>query len=268
MTRGYNKPMISKDSKDFIGSIERCMEVIRAFDANDVEMAPADVAAKTGLTRATARRILLTLTTLGYVASDGKWFRLSPKILDLGFSYLTSMQIGQVIQPVINAASRKVGETCALSVLQEDDIVSIAHSSFDRFDQVTFYPGTHLPACVSAAGRVILAHHKSERLDTYLRNLKLKRYTSNTITTKAYLRKELEKIRQQGYARVDGELEVGLYTLAAPIFNDEKTPVAAVTFGGNVARINDRNIEKEFLPELFGVAKRIGQLLPDKHPIF
>ena len=115
---------------------------------------------------------------------------------------------------------------------------------------------------------MILAHHKSERLDTYLRNLKLKRYTSNTITTKAHLRKELEKIRQQGYARVDGELEVGLYTLAAPIFNDEKTPVAAVTFGGNVARINDRNIEKEFLPELFGVAKRIGQLLPDKHPIF
>ena len=91
--------MIAKNSKDFIGSIERCMEGIKAFDADDIEMAPADVAAKTGLIRATARRILLTLTALGYVASDGKWFRLSPKILDLGFSYLTSMHIGQVIQP-------------------------------------------------------------------------------------------------------------------------------------------------------------------------
>lgn len=244
------------------------MRVITAFDADDVEMAPADVAAKTGLTRATARRILLTLTTLGYVASDGKWFRLSPKILDLGFSYLTSMQVGQVIQPIINAASKKVGETCVLSVLQEDDIVSIAHSSFDRFDQVTFYPGTHLPACVSAAGRVILAHEETEKPDTYLRNVKLKRYTPNTITNKANLRKELEKIRRQGYACVDGELETGLYTIAAPIFNDEKTPIAAVSFGGNVARINDGNIEKQYLPELFNVAQSIGKLLPDKHSIF
>lgn len=260
--------MISKDSKDFIGSIERCMKVIRAFDAEDVEMSPADVAAKTGLTRATARRILLTLTTLGYAASDGKWFRLSPKILDLGFSYLTSMQIGQVIQPIINAASKKVGETCVLSVLQEDEIVSIAHSSFDRFDHVTFYPGTHLPAFVSAAGRVILAHQETEKLDTYFRNVKLKRFTPGTITNKANLRKELKKTRQQGYARVDGELELGLYTVSAPIFNDEKTPVAAVSFGGNVARINDRNIEKKYLPELFRVAQRIGKLLPDKHSIF
>lgn len=260
--------MLSKDSKDFIGSIERCMKVIRAFDADDVEMSSADVAAKTGLTRATARRILLTLATLGYVANDGRRFRLSPKILDLGFSYLASMQIGQVIQPIINAASKKVGETCVLSVLQEDEIVSIAHSSFDRFDQVTFYPGTHLPAFVLAAGRVILAHHKTEKVDSYLRNAKLKRFTPNTITSKENLRKELEKIRRQGYARVDGELEIGLYTIAAPVFNDEKTPVAAVSFGGNVARINDRNIEKKYLPELFRVAQKIGQLLPDKHSIF
>ena len=105
--------MLSKDSKDFIGSIERCMDVIRAFDADDVEMAPADVAAKNRPSPGQPpRRILLTLATLGYVATDGKWFRLSPKILDLGFSYLTSMQIGQVIQPIINASSKTVGETC------------------------------------------------------------------------------------------------------------------------------------------------------------
>lgn len=244
------------------------MKVIRAFDAEDVEMSPADVAAKTGLTRATARRILLTLTALGYVASDGKWFRLSPKILDLGFSYLTSMQISQLIQPMINAASKKVAETCVVSVMEGEDIISIAHSSFDRFAQVTFYPGTHIPACVSAGGRVILAYQNAEKLDTYIKNVKLKRYTPNTITTKANLRKELEKIKQQGYARVDGELELGLYTLAAPIFNDEKIPIAAVTFGGNVARINDQNIEKKYLPDLFSIAKKIGQMLPDSHSLF
>ena len=260
--------MISKDSKDFIGSIERCMKVISAFDADDVGMSPANVAAKTGLTRATARRILLTLATLGYVASDGKWFRLSPKILDLGFSYLTSMQVSQVIQPVINGASKKVGETCAISVVEGEDIVSIAHSSFDRFAQVTFYPGTHMPVCASAAGRAILAHRHAEKIDVFLKNVKLKRHTPNTMTSKANLRKELEKIKRQGYARVDGELEIGLYTVAAPVFNDAEIPIAAVTFGGNVARINDQNIEKKFLPELFNIAKRIGQLLPNKHSIF
>ena len=230
-------------------------------------MSPADVAAKTGLTRATARRILLTLASLGYVASDGKWFRLSPKMLDLGFSYLASMQVGEVVQPIINAASKKVGETCAISVMDGQDIISIAHSSFDRFDQVTFYPGTHMPACVSAAGRAMLAHQNTEKLDAYLMNVKLKRYTPSSITARVDLIRELEKTRRLGYARVDGELEVGLYTVAAPIFNDERIPVAAVTFGGNVARINDKNIEKKYLPELFNVATRISQLLPNKHSI-
>ena len=259
--------MISTDSKDFIGSIARCMKVITAFDAEDVEMSPADVAAKTGLTRATARRILLTLTALGYVASDGKWFRLSPKMLDLGFAYLASMQIGEVVQPIINAASKKVGETCAISVLEGEDIVSIAHSSFDRFDQVTFYPGTHMPACTSAAGRVMLAHQNTERLDAYLRNVRFKRHTPNTITSRTDLINELDQVKRQGYARVDGELEVGLYTLAAPVFNTDKLPIAAVTFGGNVARINDGNIETKYLPELFKVATRLSRLLPNRHSI-
>ena len=259
--------MISTDSKDFIGAIARCMKVITAFDADDVEMSSADVAAKTGLTRATARRILLTLTSLGYVASDGKWFRLSPKTLDLGFSYLASMRIGEVIQPVINAASKKVGETCAISVLEGEDIVSIAHSSFDRFDQVTFYPGTHMPACISAAGRVMLAHQDTDKLNAYLKNIRLKRYTPDTITTRTDLIKELEQAKRQGYARVDGELEVGLYTVAAPILNDENVPIAAVTFGGNVARMNDGNVD-DYLPELLDLAQRISQLLPGKHSIF
>ncbi len=259
--------MISTDSKDFIGSIARCMKVVTAFDAEDVEMSPADVAAKTGLTRATARRILLTLTALGYVASDGKWFRLSPKMLDLGFAYLASMQIGEVIQPIINAASKKVGETCAISVLEGEDIVSIAHSSFDRFDRVTFYPGTHMPACTSAAGRVLLAHQNREKLDAYLSNVRLKRHTPNTITSRTDLIDELEQAKRRGYARVDGELEVGLYTVAAPIVTDEKVPIAAVTFGGNVARINDGNIETKYLPELFKVAARLSRLLPNRHSI-
>ena len=115
---------------------------------------------------------------------------------------------------------------------------------------------------------MILAHEETEKLDTYFKNIKLKRYTPSTITSKAKLRTELEKIRRQGYARVDGELEIGLYTISAPIFNDDKIPIAALSFGGNVARINDRNIEKKYLPELFSVAQTIGKLLPGKHSIF
>ncbi|NKB39378.1 MAG: helix-turn-helix domain-containing protein [Gammaproteobacteria bacterium] len=259
--------MISEDSKDFITSIARCMDVIRAFDSENAEMTPADVAAKTNLTRATARRILLTLNTLGYVASDGKWFRLSPKILDLGFSYLTSMKVGQVIQPIINTAGNKVGETCAISVIEGTDSISVALSAIDRYDRVSYFPGTRFPAYVSAAGRAIMAEYDAEKIDSLLKQTKLQRFTEKTITSKPLLKKELDKIKQQGFACVDSELEIGLFTLAVPVRNDLDKVVAAVTFGGNVARINNKNIKKKFLPDLQKVAREIGQLLPDRHHI-
>ena len=260
--------MITEDSKDFIRSIARCMDVIKAFDAENVEMSPADVATRTNLTRATARRILLTLAALGYVVSDGKWFRLAPRILDLGYSYLSAMQVSQVIQPIINKAGKKAGETCVMSVMDGLDVISIAHSLIDRYDRVSFYPGTHMPAFVSAAGRVTLANQTEEYVDAYFAEVKMKCFTPSTITTKAVLKKELDHVRQQGYASVDGELEQGLYTVAVPIYTDTKIPVAAVSFGGNVARINDSNIEKKYLPELFKVAERIGRLLPNNHSFF
>ena len=259
--------MLTEDSKDFITSIARCMDVIRAFDSENAEMTPADVAVKTNLTRATARRILLTLNTLGYVASDGKWFRLSPKILDLGFSYLTSMKVGQVIQPIINAAGNKVGETCAISVIEGTDAISIALSAIDRYDRVSYFPGTRLPAWVSAGGRVIMAELEAEKIDEILKQTKLQRYTDNSIASKTLLKKEIAKIKQQGFACVDSEYEIGLFTLAVPVRNDLNKVVAAATFGGNVARINSKNIKRKFLPELQNVASQIGQLLPDRHHI-
>ncbi len=259
--------MITEESKDFITSIARCMDVIRAFDNENAEMTPADVAAKTSLTRATARRILLTLSTLGYVATDGKWFRLSPKILDLGFSYLTSMKVGQVIQPIINAAGNKAGETCAISVIEGSDAISIALSAIDRYDRVSYFPGTRLPAHISAAGRVLMAEYESGKIDEILKQTKLKSYTDKTITSKPLLKQELARIKQQGFSSVESELEIGLFTLAVPVRNDLNKVVAAATFGGNVARINKKNIKKKFLPELEKVARQIGPLLPDRHHI-
>ncbi len=259
--------MITEESKDFITSIARCIDVIRAFDNENAEMTPADIAAKTNLTRATARRILLTLNTLGYTASDGKWFRLTPKILDLGFSYLSSMKVGQVIQPIINKAGNKVGETCAISVIEGFDAISIALSAIDRYDRVSYFPGTRFPVHVSAGGRAILAEYEQDKVDEILKNSKLKSYTDKTITSKTMLKKELTKIKQQGFASVDSELEIGLFTLAVPVRNDLDKVVAAVTFGGNVARINSKNIKKKFLSELQKVAGEIGQLLPDRHHI-
>ena len=241
--------------------------MIRAFDNDNAEMTPAAVAAKTKLTRATARRILLTLEALGYVASDGKWFRLSPKILDLSFFYLASMQVDQVIQPLVNEASKKVNEACAVSVLEGHDIISIAQSVIDRFDRVPFHPGTRMPAFVSAAGRVMLADLPEKELNEFFREARLERRTPDTITVKAELRKELEKIRRQGFATVDGELEVGMFTVAAPVCNDARQAIAAVSFGGNAARINASNVEEKYLPGLLLAAREISRLLPHRNRI-
>lgn len=260
--------MITKDSKDFITSIARCMDVIKTFDAENMEQTPADIAAKTGLTRATARRILLTLNALGYVASDGKWFRLSPRILDLSFSYFTSMQVDNVLQPIINTASKKVGETCVISVIDGPDVISVVHSLFDRYAQVTFNPGTHIPIYASAAGKVMLAFLSDEEIEKYLGEVKFRKFTRHTISSKSALKKELVNIKEAGYASVNGELEEGLYTVAAPVFNDSNIPIAAVSFGGNIARINEDNVKKKYLPELEKVAMEIAQLMPHKHSIF
>lgn len=248
-------------SKDFITSIARGLEVIKCFDEQATFLTPAQVAAKTRLSRATSRRVLLTLTSLGYVSTDGKHYRLSPKVLDLCHAYLASTHVGDIIQPVIERAGREVEETCCVAVREDDDIVFIARRSSGQFDRLSIELGTRIPAHATAIGRAILSREPDDDRERYLSRAKLQAFTEDTITDKNVLRDTILLARSRGYAIVEGELSVGMCSVAVPILDRTGKVFGAVNFGGNSARINSGNVETRFVPALVRAATDIGRLI-------
>ncbi len=256
--------MAKKNSKNFITAIARGIDVIRSFDAEASSMTAADVAARTGLSRATARRVLLTLTELGYVHTDGKWFGLSAKVLDLGFAFLSSMHVADTIEPILERASKAARETCALTVLEGHDALVVAASIADRVDRLTPEPGERFPAHLSSTGRLLLAQLNDDELKEYFDTVQLDRPTTKSIASKNALRAELEAIRGKGYAIVDQEFDVGLFSIGMLVPTDGANAFAGVSFIGNVARINRSNAVKTFLPILQKAGKELRKLLPQR----
>ncbi|MEO8095990.1 MAG: IclR family transcriptional regulator C-terminal domain-containing protein [Pseudolysinimonas sp.] len=209
--------MPEPDGSTYVQSLARGLAVIRAFGAETPRQSLSDVARATGMTRATARRFLLTLETEGYVRShDGK-FELTPRVLDLGFSYLSSLSLPEVAQPHLEALSRAVGESTSLAVLDDRDVVYVARVPTRRIMSVAITIGTRFPASVTSMGRVLLASLSPAALDTYFDGFTATAYTPRTIVTESGLRQELDRVRSQGWALVDGELEHGIRSLAAPV---------------------------------------------------
>ena len=209
-------PAAARNS-EFVQSLERGLAVIRAFDADSPELTLSDVARLTGLTRAAARRFLLTLADLGYVRTDGRLFALRPRVLELGYSYLSSLGLPEVALPHMDSLVAQVHESSSLSVLDGAEIVYVARVPTRRIMTVAITVGTRFPAYATSMGRVLLAGLDADALDAYLRGLQLRELTPKTITQPARLRIALNRVRNQGYAMVDQELEVGLRSIAVPV---------------------------------------------------
>ncbi|MEO8527773.1 MAG: IclR family transcriptional regulator C-terminal domain-containing protein [Pseudolysinimonas sp.] len=219
--------MPEPDGSSYVQSLARGLAVIRAFGAETPRQTLSDVARATGMTRATARRFLLTLETEGYVRShDGK-FELTPRVLDLGFSYLSSLSLPEIAQPHLEALSRAVGESTSTAVLDGRDVVYVARVPTRRIMSVAITIGTRFPASVTSMGRVLLASFDAAALDTYFEGFTAERFTERTITDPAELRAELDRVAAQGWSLVDGELELGLRALAVPVSRGA-TVVAAI----------------------------------------
>src|SRR3954469_18910081 len=178
----------------FVQSLERGLAVIRAFDEHNVELTLSDVARATGLARAAARRFLLTLADLGYVRTDGRWFALSPRILDLGYAYLSSLSLPEVAEPHLERLVAEVHESASVAVLDGEDVVYVARVATSRIMRVTINIGTRFPAYCASMGRVLLAWMPPDELDAYLGRVELRRLTPKTVTSPAVLRAELDKI--------------------------------------------------------------------------
>jgi IclR family pca regulon transcriptional regulator len=240
-----------------VQSLERGLAVIKAFHADAAELTLSDVARATGLTRAAARRFLLTLADLGYVRTDGKYFSLTARVLELGYSYLSSMTLPEVAQPHLERLSAQVHESSSVSVLQGTEIVYVARVAVSRIMTVSINVGTRFPAHATSMGHVLLAGMSAAELDAYLVTADLDRLTEHTITAPEQLRAELAKVAEQGWAMVDQELEEGLRSVAAPIRDRRGNVVAAVNLSTHASRTSAETVRTELVPPLLEAAGAI-----------
>ncbi|MBV9381489.1 MAG: IclR family transcriptional regulator [Streptosporangiaceae bacterium] len=242
---------------DYVQSLERGLLVIRAFDADHPRLSLSEVAARTGLSRAAARRFLHTLVHLGYMRSDGSKFSLRPKILELGYAYLSSLTLPEVAMPHLEELVAQVHESSSVCELDGDDVVYIARVPTKRIMTVTISVGTRFPAYATSMGRVLLAAQPGEWLEEYLASTSLRGLTGHTITNPAALRSELRKIRARGWALVDQELEEGLRSLAAPIRDADGRVIAAINVSTHAGRRTLDGIVEDLLQPLLATASRI-----------
>jgi IclR family pca regulon transcriptional regulator len=244
-------------SNDFVQSLERGLAVIRAFGPDRTRLTLSEVAREAGLTRAAARRFLLTLVELGYVRSDGREFSLRPRVLELGYAYLSAMSLPDIAYPHVQELVDTVRESSSVAVLDGDEIVDIARVPAKRIMTVAVPVGTRFRAHASSKGRVLLANLPEPELEEYLATVHLDQLTNKTLTDPDRLRVVLAEVREQGYAIVDQEVEEGIRSVAAPLRDASGATIAAINVSAYASRASVEAVRDEFLPSLLGTAKQI-----------
>jgi IclR family pca regulon transcriptional regulator len=244
---------------DFVQSLARGLSVITAFSRERPSMTLTEVAQATGLTRAAARRFLLTLHRLGYVYVNEREFSLSPRTLELGYAYLSTTPFWELATPHMEALVDKLHESCSVSVLDGEEVVYVARVPTKRIMTIALAVGSRLPAYATSMGRVLLAALPPDELDSYLKRVTLKPLSPRTITNRDTLREILDEVRQQGWALVDQELEQGVRSVAAPLRNGTGKAIGAINVSAHAARTTLDQLRREFLPELLATAGAISR---------
>lgn len=246
---------------DCVGSVVHAFTVLHAFDLDHREMTLSEVAERIDMTRAGARRYLLTLIYLGYVAQDGRLFRLTPKVLDLGFSYLSTLSVVDIAQPHLNRIARETNETTAIAVLDNKEVVHLARARVQRELAPVVTIGRRFSALYNSTGRVLIAHMPEAAITDFIDSSDLTGPTPHSITSKPKLLAELRRIREQGYAIVDQESEPGLRSIAVPIYDRRKAVVAALNVITSVAAVPSDELISRILPVLTATAAEISSAL-------
>jgi IclR family transcriptional regulator, pca regulon regulatory protein len=244
-------------SSDFVQSLDRGLAVIRAFGPDRDRLSLSDVARATGLTRAAARRFLLTLVSLGYVRSDGRMFSLRPRVLELGYAYLSGLTLPEVAGPHMEELVARLHESSSISVLDGQQIVYVVRVPTKRIMTVAISVGTRFPAAATSMGRVLLAELPAEERQRFLAEVELERYTSKTVTDRDRLREIITEVGRQGYAIVDQELEEGLRSVAVPIRGAPDVGTAAMNVSTHASRVSMTALRSEMLPALQYAAAQI-----------
>ncbi|MEV4778658.1 IclR family transcriptional regulator domain-containing protein [Burkholderia sp. LMU1-1-1.1] len=246
----------------FMTSLARGLAVVQAFSDSRKPQTIANISQKTGIPRAAVRRCLHTLRELGYVDAELNNFSLRPKVLTLGYSYLSSTPLTVSAQPYLNDISRTLNESSSMAVLEDGEVLYVARASTSRVMSVALNTGSRLPAYCTSLGRVMLAHLPPAELEQYLAKTKLRAMTENTVVNQKRLREILADVRRDGYAINDEELELGLRSIAVPVRGASGQVLAALNVGAQAARVSVKQLEKEFLPVLLRGAQELAILLP------
>lgn len=249
------------ESPNHVQSLQRGLAVIRVFDAEHAALTLSQVAARAGLARAVARRLLMTLEYLGYATRQGRLFSLTPRVLELGFSYLSSLTVARLAQPFMEQVAHAIDESCSLAVLDAYDIVYVQRVAVRKVMSITLGIGARLPAFCTSMGRVLLAGLGEDALERWLRGLRPQARTRFTLTDKAQLRTALERARAQGYIYVEQELQEGLCSLAVPVRDDRGNTIAALNAGMPFRGGARSHAVKKVLPVLRAGARNIERSL-------
>lgn len=245
----------------FSESLARGLLVIRAFDASASLLRPTDVAKRTGLNRAAARRYMLTLRELGYLGSDDDRFYLRPKVLDLGFAYISSMQIDRLVQPFLNELAARTHESSSFAVLENDEVLFVARSSGEKILQISVSIGGRVPAYATSLGHALLSGLSEEAFEVYLKAMRSGQFGKSPISARD-LKAAIEKVRKQGWALASNILTSGIAAIAAPIRYPDGTVMGAI----NVANYGSGNPKplKEHIPLLLEAAANLERTLQSR----
>ena len=246
---------------DFVTALARGLSVIRAFGPDRSHMSLADIAKRVNLPRATVRRSLITLETLGYIESDGRQFALGPKVLALGNSYLSSSPLPRAAQPLLERFAESSGEACWAAILDDDEVLLVAGAKKNRLLSAGLSVGSRMPAFCTALGRVLLAGLPDEKIDAYLARVAPRTYTSRTVTDPSFVRRAIGEAKVNRFAIADGELESGLCSLAIPIDNLKGQTIAALNAVAPSSRVRGAEMIERFMPQLKQFADELRPIL-------
>jgi IclR family transcriptional regulator, pca regulon regulatory protein len=248
--------------RDYLQVLARGLAVLEGFNDQNEWMTLAELSKIVELPRATVRRCLLTLKSLGYIEVNGdKFFRLAPKVLVLAKAYTSSSLLPRIAQPVIERVSETLNESCSVSVLYGDEIIYVARSTRKRRGSLLRDVGSNLPAYITSMGRVLLANLPKNELDLYLERVELNRFTSFTIQNKTKLRRIIEQAHEQEYCIIDQEFELELRAIATPIRNSSGRIVAAMSVNTEASRTTKQQLKTEYLPVLRAAANELRVFL-------
>jgi len=249
------------DDRDYVQSLVRGLEVIRAFSRFRPRMTLSEVAQHTDMTRAAARRFLLTLVREDYAETDGKYFTLRPRVLDLGFAYLTSSGIWQPAQPAMKEVAERTRESCSLAVLDGEEIVYVLRVPAQRVLTIGLSVGTRLPAHCTALGRTLIAGLPDEERARFVETCRLEALTPRTTVDRARFAARIAEAGRRGWTTVDEELENGLRAIAVPVFDREGRTAAAMCVSAHVERTSMEQLETVALPALREASAKITAAL-------